>query len=68
VRYDQETRLAETDQPVALDGPGLSVSGRGAEVNFDDETVTIHGRVHARLVPQVLQQHVPNPPSLEGPP
>ena len=68
VRYDHETRMAETDQPVDLDGPGLSVSGQGAQVDFEDQTVEIKGRVHAHLVPQVLQQHVPGPPSLEGPP
>ena len=68
VRYDHETRSAETDQPVDLDGPGLSVSGQGATVSFDDQTVTIHGRVHAHLIPQVLQQHGPNAPSLQGPP
>ena len=68
VRYDHSTRIAETDQPVDLDGPGLSVNGQGAQVNLDDQTMTIRGRVHAHLVPQVLQEHVPNPPSLEGPP
>lgn len=71
VTYDHETRLATTDAPVALDGPGLSVSGRGAQVDFDNQQIVIRGRVRAHLVPQIIEAHAPQGvdlPGLQGPP
>ena len=59
VRYHHATREVETDQPVSLDGPGLKVSGKGASVLYDEGHLEIRGRVHAHVIPALVEQHFP---------
>ncbi len=59
VRYDHATRQILTDAAVSLTGPGLKVSGRGAQVDYENQRVEIRGRVRAHVIPEVVQEHVP---------
>lgn len=66
VRYDHGTREATTRADVTLTGPGLEVTGHGAQVDYEDQHVTIRGRVRAHLVPAVLEENAPEGIDLEG--
>lgn len=66
VRYDHGTREATTRADVTLTGPGLEVTGRGAQVDYEDQRVTIRGRVRAHLVPAVLEENAPEGIDLEA--
>lgn len=59
VRYDHTTRQIMTNAPVSLSGPGLDVSGRGAQVDYANQRVEIRGRVRAHVVPQIVKEQVP---------
>jgi len=67
VRYDHATRQILTDAPVSLIGPGLQVSGRGAEVDYETQRVEIRGRVRAHAVPQVLKEQMREQGGMEVP-
>ncbi len=56
VRYRHDTRQAETEAAVVLDGPGLHVTGKGARLDYGTQAVEVGGRVEARLVPAILEQ------------
>lgn len=55
VRYDHDAKLVTTDKPVKLNGPGLNVSGKGATMDYERQTLEIRGRVKAHAVPVVLK-------------
>ena len=59
VSYHHATREVETAQAVLLEGPGLRVSGRGASVDYVNQKLEVHGRVHAHVIPAIVEKHLP---------
>lgn len=56
VRYDHDRKLVETDSAVRLNGPGLSVTGKGATMDYERQRLEIRGRVKAHALPAVLKE------------
>jgi len=55
VRYDHDSKMVKTDKFVRLNGPGLNVTGKGATMDYERQTLEIRGRVKAHAVPVVLK-------------
>lgn len=55
VSYHHGEKLVTTKQAVRLNGPGLNVTGKGATMDYERQTLEIRGRVKAHAVPAVLK-------------
>lgn len=58
VEFDWTEHIARTDSPVHVKGPGLTMSGTGADVEWAQQRITIRENVVATVMPSQLPSDV----------